>query len=72
MLIHVFKTDLKSTQEVNSIAPIFDLHPQIFKWNVDVEDIDNVLRVEARKDVEEEQIISLLKQYNVYVEVLKS
>lgn len=70
MLIHVLKTDLKSLQAVNSIAPILDLHPLIQSWTVDSEDIDNVLRIEAEHNLEEKHIIPLLHQYGVQSEAL--
>jgi len=70
MQIHVFKTDLKSLQAVNTIAPILDLHPQILSWNVDTEDIDNVLRIEGEYDLKENQIIPLLFEYGVISETL--
>ncbi|OIQ28704.1 MAG: hypothetical protein BM555_05750 [Crocinitomix sp. MedPE-SWsnd] len=70
MQIHVLKTDLKSLQEVKTIAPILDLHPQIISWNVDTQDIDNVLRIEGLLPLDEEEIIPLLRQYGVYSETL--
>lgn len=65
MTIHVLKTDLKSLQVVTSIAPIFDLHPQIISWSVDIEDIDNVLRIEANRDLKETELVPLLSQYGI-------
>lgn len=70
MTIHVLKTDLKSIQVVTSIAPIFDLHPQIISWSVDVEDIDNVLRIESDEKLNEKEIIPLLGQYGIQSEPL--
>jgi hypothetical protein len=70
MQIHVLKTDLKSLQEVNSITPILDLHPQIKSWSVDTQDIDNVLRIEGQNNLQENEIIPLLRQYGVYSETL--
>ena len=70
MLIHVLKTDLKSLQAVNSIAPILDQHPQIKSWSVDTEDIDNVLRIVVNQDLEENQFIPLLTQHGVQSQTL--
>ncbi|MFT4599867.1 MAG: hypothetical protein ACI857_000034 [Arenicella sp.] len=70
MQIHVLKTDLKSLQEVKSIAPILDLHPQIICWSVDTEDIDNILRIEGVNQLKEIQIIPLLSLYGVQSEAL--
>ena len=70
MQIHVLKTDLKSLQEVNNIAPILDLHPLIKSWSVDTQDIDNVLRIEGKVNLKEKEIIPLLRQFGVYSESL--
>ena len=70
MLIHVLKTDLKSFQVVESIAPILDLHPAIKEWSVDTEDIDNVLRIVSDNELEEQQINLLLSQYGVQSQAL--
>lgn len=70
MQIHVLKTDLKSLQEVNRIAPILDLHPSINNWTVDINDIDNILRIVGDDALEEQQIIPLLNQFGVQIESL--
>ena len=70
MEIYILKTDLNSIQEVKTIAPIFDLHPSIISWNVDTQDLDNVLRVESNQDLIEMELIALLKQYGVQSETL--
>lgn len=43
----VFKTNINNTRQVRSIASTLDSCPDILKWNVDLADIDKVLRVEA-------------------------
>jgi hypothetical protein len=70
MHIHVLKTDLKTLQEVNTIAPILNLHPAIKSWTIDREDIDNILRIEGSQELKENQIIPLLSQYGVQIETL--
>jgi len=45
----VFKTDILHEQSVDAIATVFDNDPRIRKWNIDREDIDRVLRVEAEQ-----------------------
>lgn len=70
MSVFVFKTNLKSKEAVRGIAPILDLHPDVFMWNVDTDDIDNVLRVETQSHIDETRIIDLLGQYGVQSEVL--
>lgn len=43
----VFKTNINNPRQVRSIASTLDSCPDILKWNVDLADIDKVLRVEA-------------------------
>lgn len=70
MHIHILKTDLKDSKRVQAIEPILNLHPSILRWNVDNNDIDNVLRIEAESNLSEEDALTLLKQYGVYCESL--
>ncbi|MBO9612801.1 MAG: hypothetical protein J7619_08915 [Dyadobacter sp.] len=43
----VFKTNINNPRQVKSIANTLDSCPDILKWNVDLADIDKVLRIEA-------------------------
>jgi hypothetical protein len=43
----VFKTNINNPRQVKSIAATLDNCPDILKWNVDLADIDKVLRIEA-------------------------
>ncbi|NOQ73193.1 MAG: hypothetical protein GQ574_14395 [Crocinitomix sp.] len=68
----ILKTDLDSIQGIDIIRPILNLHPSIIDWNVDTEDIDNVLRIEAQKPISESDIITLLTQYGIAIEPLNN
>lgn len=46
---------------VRSIESLFNSIPTILGWSVDLEDIDNVLRIEASKGLEENDIINYLR-----------
>lgn len=70
MNIHVLKTDLQDTNRVHEIGPILNLHPAIYRWNGDIEDIDTILKVESAQNLKEEDMIQLLKQYGIYSESL--
>lgn len=56
MNVHVFKTDISSGSLVDLIMPLFNSHPNITRWSVDIEDVDNVLRVISNKEIEQEII----------------
>jgi len=45
--ILVFKTNLRTRTMVQQISPELNQVQGILRWNVDLQDIDNVLRVEG-------------------------
>ena len=44
MQILVFKTNLTDSSHINAIESSLNVHPDIFKWNVDLQDCDNILK----------------------------
>jgi hypothetical protein len=47
MEVLVFKTNLTDNTRVKDIESYLDIHPNIQKWNVDLQDCDNILRIES-------------------------
>lgn len=47
MEIHVFKTDAYTKKRVNALATHLGNLEGIIKWNVDLQDVDKVLRIEC-------------------------
>ena len=47
MNVLVFRTDLHSTERIDDIRPLLENTDGICRWNVDMHDCDNVLRIEA-------------------------
>jgi hypothetical protein len=47
MSVLVFRTDLHSRERVDDIGPLLENTDGICRWNVDMHDCDNVLRIEA-------------------------
>ena len=70
MNLLIFRTDIKSKKKVKSIKSIFNSHSDIIKWSIDLEDIDNVLRIEATKNLLEENVINLVKTKGFYIKTL--
>ena len=70
MKILVLRTDIKTKEMVEMVTPAFDSHPMVMSWSVDTMDIDNVLRIEATEEVEEEGIIELVKSEGFQCEAL--
>jgi len=70
MEILVFKTNLTDAKRITDIEPSLDVHPDIFQWNVDLNDQDNILRVVA-KNIAGAEVEELLLNAGYYCEELK-
>jgi hypothetical protein len=47
MEVLVFKTNLTDNTRVKDIESYLDVDPRIQRWNVDLQDCDNILRIES-------------------------
>lgn len=47
MEVFVFKTNINQLNRIEKLKPVINSHDKIYAWSVDMQDIDNVLRVEA-------------------------
>ena len=70
MEILVFKTNLTDIKRISDIESSLDIHPNIFQWNVDLHDNDNILRVVAN-DIAGEEVENMLLNAGYYCEELK-
>jgi hypothetical protein len=70
MEILVFKTDVHNRKKINEIAPHLENIKGIIKWNIDLHDIDNVLRIEAAS-IPAQLIEEKLQQAGYYCEELQ-
>ncbi|MCE6990002.1 hypothetical protein [Dyadobacter sp. CY323] len=59
--ILVFRTNINRKKHVRTISPLLNGCDTIKKWNVDLSDIDNVLRIEATHS-DCAPVIELVKQ----------
>lgn len=71
MKLLIFKTDITSNSNLNKAKSIFTDQLNILDWNIDTEDIDNVLRIEAKDTMQEHEVISLVRNYGFRCEVLE-
>jgi len=46
-MVYVFKTSVKYKYQIKGIASQLDAIAQIDNWNFDLQDCDNILRIEA-------------------------
>ncbi len=54
MNIFVYKTDIEGDYDLETIDELLSNHETIIRWNVDVDDVDKVLRIESTADNAEE------------------
>lgn len=63
--ILVFRTSITKKQDLKRIDVLFIQYPQIHKWNVDLEDWENILRIECR-GITSMDISEALQAINIY------
>ena len=69
MGVYVFKTDIDSTSLIESVKPLINSYQYISDWSIDIEDIDNVLRV-ISDELLENEIIQIIKSKGFICEAL--
>jgi hypothetical protein len=70
MEILVFKTNLDNPELVNRVKPVLQTMPGVQKWNVDMHDCDNVLRIEA-VELSPRSVEMILQNAGYYCEELE-
>jgi hypothetical protein len=46
LIISVYKTSI-SEKDMETLKPVLDRFNKVIKWNTDLEDLENILRVES-------------------------
>ncbi|MES2372254.1 MAG: hypothetical protein V4557_06725 [Bacteroidota bacterium] len=70
MDILVFKTNLDNPELVSRVTPVLQTMPGVQKWNVDMHDCDNVLRIEAT-ELSPRSVEMVLQNAGYYCEELE-
>ena len=68
--ILIFKTNIGSQRKLRLVKPILDGRPEINRWSVDRQDVDNVLRIVAEEQVRVCDVIHMVKARGLYCEEL--
>lgn len=66
---HIFRTTYTSEAALHQLSATLNNNPEVFRWHLDVEDIDKVLKVET-ESLSEECIIALARSQKIHCEVL--
>lgn len=67
----ILRTNIKTRKKLKTIVPVLDNHTSIHQWSIDIEDIDNVLRVQTNEDLQEKDVIQLVREHGFYAEDLE-
>lgn len=59
IIISVYKTTIDQNDLIR-IQTVFDNVDKISKWNIDLDDCDNILRIESKFNIEHEIIKTLI------------
>jgi hypothetical protein len=70
MKVLIFRTDIRTKKKVKSLKPLFNNHSTIANWYIDLEDKDKVLKIEAEGNLQENEVIDLVKEHGFSCEVL--
>ncbi|HSN08862.1 MAG TPA: hypothetical protein VLS85_07480 [Hanamia sp.] len=69
-MIYVFKTSVETKTQVKKLQPHIDKIIPGEKWNFDLDDCDNILRIESDGDIVL-KITALLKTHQFHCEELQ-
>ena len=69
MIVSVFRTSIDPS-DIANLSSIFDKIHAIHKWNTDLEDCDNILRIESYIDIAD-SIISILSEQGYHIDELE-
>ena len=70
MQVLVFRSNIESKEKIDHLEPLFNAHAEVLNWSIDLEDIDNVLRVEATKKITEADVIKIIQINGIQIEPL--
>ena len=69
MEVLVLKTNIRYKKHVKTVAPLLDGQDNISRWNIDLNDIDKVLRIESN-DLELIEVVQLIQEAGFHCEEL--
>lgn len=58
--ILVLGSNISNSDRIGKVARILNGHPAVLSWSVDPEDIDNVLRIESKGGLREDDVVELI------------
>jgi len=71
MKLIIFQTNINSKHHIKTLQSVFNDHDHILDWSIDIEDIDNVLRIEANDELHDSDVINLIGEHGFYCDHLE-
>ena len=69
MEVLILKTNIRYKKQVKAVAPLLDGQNSISRWNIDLNDIDKVLRIESN-NMELTKVVQLIQEAGFHCEEL--
>jgi hypothetical protein len=69
-MVYVFRTSVKTESDILKLEPRIDGLTTDMKWNFDLEDCENILRIDS-STISPKMIIELLHEFNYECEELE-
>jgi len=69
MEVLILKTNIRFKKQVKTVAPLLDGRHNIARWNIDLNDVDKVLRIES-KDIQLTEVVQLIHAAGFHCEEL--
>jgi tRNA G26 N,N-dimethylase Trm1 len=69
MEVLILKTNIRYKKQVKEVAPLLNGSDGISRWNIDLEDIDKVLRIESN-DMKITEVVQLIQEAGFHCEEL--
>ncbi len=69
MEVLILKTNIRYKKNVKAVASLLDEQHRIYKWNIDLKDIDKVLRIES-DELELNEVVQLINNAGFHCEEL--
>lgn len=69
-MVFVFKTSVKTEQTVQQLTAELNLLLPEAKWNFDLDDCDNIFRIETTREETKDLILNFLQKRNYFCEEL--
>lgn len=70
MKLFILKTNIRDARMMKKANALLAYSPEVMDWNIDFEDRDKVLRIEAEDNLEETQVLEIINTWGIKCEAL--